>query len=143
VKFQKLGKRYQLRLEAGDELMSTLTAFAEHERIHYASLTGLGAVQSISLAYFVRDTKAYEIHDLDEQFELLGLTGNISLKDGTPFPHVHASVGRRDLTVLGGHIMKAVAWPTIEVWVSPESTAVNRLPDEESGLALMDLPDRL
>jgi len=143
VRFQRFGDRYQLRFEAGDELMSTLTDFAAREGIEYAALSGLGAVESISLAYFVRDTKQYETHELDEQFELLGATGNIALRDGKPFPHVHASVGRRDLTVFGGHVMRAVAWPTIELWVSREQEAVNRLPDEDSGLALMDLPDRL
>ncbi|HUR17242.1 MAG TPA: PPC domain-containing DNA-binding protein [Candidatus Limnocylindrales bacterium] len=143
MRFQRFGDRYQLRLESGDELLSTLTAFAERERIEYAAVSGLGAVQSISLAYFVRNTKQYETHELDEQFELLGATGNIVLRDGTPFPHIHASVGRRDLTVLGGHVMRAVAWPTIELWVSREHQPVNRLPDDESGLALMDLHDRL
>ena len=143
MRFQRFGDRYQLRLEAGDELIATVTGLAEREGIGYASLTGLGAVESISLAYLNRETRKYETHVLDEQLELLGVTGNITLKDAKPFPHVHASVSDRSLHVYGGHVMAATAWPNVEIWIRREAEGVSRVPDEASGAALMDLPERL
>jgi predicted DNA-binding protein with PD1-like motif len=143
MRFQRFGDRYQVRLEPRDELIASVTALAEREGIGYASLTGLGAVESISLAYLNRETRQYETHVLDEQLELLGVTGNITLRDGKPFPHVHASVSDRALHVYGGHVMAATAWPNVEIWLRREAEGVARVLDEESGAALMDLPERL
>jgi predicted DNA-binding protein with PD1-like motif len=143
VQFQRFGEGYELRLEAGERLMETITRFAEQQSISFAALSGLGAVRQVRLAYFNIETLQYETHDLEEQLEALSLIGNVSLRDGRPFVHLHGSFGRRDLSVLGGHVMEGIVRPTIEMWLRPEEVGVNRAPDEESGLALLDLPERL
>jgi uncharacterized protein len=73
----------------------------------------------------------------------VSMIGNVSLKDDKPFVHAHVTLGRSDLSVIGGHLNDAIAHPTVEVWVRPETDEVHRVLDESSGLYLMDLPDRL
>jgi uncharacterized protein len=143
MQLQRFGDRYQLRLESGDKLFASLLALAAREGISYAALSGLGAVRWIRVAYFNVETREYEIHELEEQLEVTSLVGNITLREGTPTLHAHATLGRRDLSVIGGHVLEAIARPTLEIWLSRERAEVQRLPDDESGLWLMDLPDRL
>jgi uncharacterized protein len=143
MQLQRFGDRYQLRLESGDKLFASLLALAAREAITYAALSGLGAVRWIRVAYFNVETREYEIHELDEQLEVTSLIGNITLREGKPTVHAHATLGRRDLSVIGGHVLEAICRPTLEIWVAPEPVEVHRLPDDESGLWLMDLPGRL
>ena len=141
MQFQRFDHRYQLRFMTGERMVATLLEFCRAEGIGYAALSGLGAVSQVSLAYFNDDTREYETHDISEQLEVIGLTGNVTLKDGQPFAHVHATFGGRDLSVRGGHVMEMTVKPNLEIWLTRGAEAVTRLPDEESGLYLMSLPD--
>jgi predicted DNA-binding protein with PD1-like motif len=141
MRYQRFGDRLQARLESGDRVIESLTRLAQKERLGFAALSGLGAVRSITLAYFNVETKEYEKHELEEQMEVTALVGNISQKDGQPFAHVHATLGRRDLSTIGGHVFEAIAHSTLEVWLDTQPDAVRRLPDEESGLTLLELSE--
>ena len=143
MEFQRLGDRYQVRLEIGDELMDSLTRLARAESISYAAVSGLGAVRRIVLGYYQPRISDYERHDLTDQMELLSLIGNIAQRDGKPALHIHAALARQDLTVIGGHVFEAEAQPTMEIWVRPDDATVQRLYNEETHLALMQLPERL
>lgn len=143
MRYQRFDSRLQLRLEPGDEVVASLLALLSAERIGYAAITGLGALSSVRLAYWESTTQEYETHDIDEQVELVGLVGNAAVRDGEPALHLHASVGRRDLSLVGGHVLHAVAHPNVELWLHAEETAVIRQIDPACGLPLMQLPDQL
>lgn len=141
--FQRLGDRLQVRLESGDPVIQSLTGLLEAEAIGFAALTGLGAVRNARLAYLNVETHEYEPHEVTEQLELVSLVGNAALREGKPFLHLHAALGRRDLSMFGGHVQELVAHPTVEVWLAPEAGRVERVFDESVGMALMQLPERL
>lgn len=143
MQYQRFDDRTQIRFESGDEFISSLTALAAAESIGFAVFSGIGGVRSARIAYFNIETREYETHELNEQFEVVSLIGNVALRDDKPFVHAHAGLGRKDLSMMGGHVMELVARPTIELWLRHEAASVSRAPDEESGLALLDLPERL
>jgi hypothetical protein len=142
MQFQRFDHRYQLRLMPGERAITTLLDFCRQEGIGYAALSGLGAVNAVDLAYFNDETQKYETHEIVEQLEVIGLTGNITIKDGAPFAHVHATFGDRNLSVRGGHVMEMTVQPNLEIWLTRGTENVVRLPDEDSGLYLMSLPDK-
>ncbi|MDL2335106.1 MAG: DNA-binding protein [Chloroflexota bacterium] len=142
MNFQRFDHRYQLRFMDGEKAVATLLAFCRREAIGYAALSGLGAVSNVDLAYFNDVTGEYETHPIAEQLEVIGLTGNITIKDGQPFAHVHATFGGRDLSVRGGHIMEMTVKPNLEIWLTRGTEEIVRLPDGESGLYLMSLPEK-
>jgi predicted DNA-binding protein with PD1-like motif len=74
--------------------------------------------------------------------EVVSLVGNVSIKDGQPFTHIHVTLGKRDLSIVGGHFNDAVVHPNLEVWLRAESETVERTLDESCGLYLMDLSER-
>lgn len=143
MRFERFGHRLQVRLESGDAVMESLLRLMNAERIEYAAVTGLGAVRQVRLSYWNAETREYETHEIEEQLEVVSLVGNVTLNDHRPFLHLHISLGRRDLSVFGGHFNDAVAHPTLEVWVQPEDRPVHRARDEASGLALMQLSEEL
>ena len=140
--YQRFGERAQLRFESGEAVAPTLLAWLATERIGYASMTGLGAVSSATVSYWNSETRQYEQHLLEEQLEVVSLVGNASLKDGEPLVHIHVALGRRDLSLVGGHLNDAIVHPNLEIWLRPEAAAVHRIVDDASGLYLMDLNDR-
>jgi uncharacterized protein len=142
MQFRRFGDRLVVRLESGERVAETLLRLLRAEEIGYAVISGLGAVRQVLLSYWNAETRQYESHELEEQLEVVSLTGNVTLRDTDPFLHLHVALARQDLSVLGGHFNDAVAHPTLEIWLQPESEPVHRVPDEASGLALMELPKR-
>ena len=141
--FQRFGDRLLVRLESGEPVVETITQLLESEGIGFAVLSGLGAARYVRLAYLNVEQREYEAHEVEEQLEVVSLIGNAALRDGKPFLHVHISMGRRDLSLFGGHLQELVANPTVEVWVQPEASAVQRVFDDEIGMAVMQLPERM
>ena len=130
------GEAHALIFETGDEFMSELRAYAEKHQIRAARFTGIGAFQSATLAYFDWQTKQYNELPVDEQVEVLVLTGDIAIKDGKPEPHVHVVIGRRDGSTRGGHLNRAIVRPTLELMLE-QGGALERRFDPASGLALI------
>jgi predicted DNA-binding protein with PD1-like motif len=126
-------------LDTGDQLIAELESFARSARIGTASISAIGGLSSASLAYFNVDTKQYEDIPVNEQVEVLTLSGDLIGGNEEPQLHLHAVVGRRDGTTLGGHLKGGVVRPTLEVMVTVAPPHLVRRHDEQSGLALIDL----
>ena len=131
-------KTFVLVFQSGDEVAEGLLRFAKEQKLSAASFTAIGAASSVRLAWFSWERKRYEPSvTLDEQVELLSLTGDVALKEGEPVVHAHAVVGRKDGTAHGGHLLKAHIRPTCEVVLTESPAHLQKLIDPESGLALI------
>jgi uncharacterized protein len=133
--------------DAGDEFSEGIREFAEREKITAAHFTAIGALSKATLAWFDPDAQEYEKHAVNEQVEVLSLVGNIAQHEGKPKVHAHAVLGKRDVTTVGGHLLKAHVRPTLEVIVSESPLHLHRVHDPKTGLALIrpeaaDLPPR-
>jgi len=128
-----------LVFDRGDQVVSTLTAFAREHAIGAAHFTAIGAFSRARLGYFRRDTKDYKEIPLDEQVEVLSLIGDVSLDKGEPKVHAHAVLGTADGTARGGHLLEASVWPTLEVVLAQAPRHLRRKIDPDVGLALIDL----
>ncbi len=141
MRFRQFGERYIVRLESGEPVIETLTNFLRAERVGFANVSAAGAVQWAHLGYWNAETRAYEYREVAEQLEVVSFQGNSSLKEGEPFLHIHGVFGRRDFTVLGGHVKEARAHPTFEVWLRVETLPIRRVHDDATGLDLLDLSE--
>ncbi len=125
------------RLLKGDSLVDGVLDIAKGERVRTGSVQGVGGVDTLRLAYFNRDAKKYEEHDYREFLEVASLVGNVTLKDGKPFLHIHGTFGRRDMSAIAGHVISATVSPTLEVVVIPTRNTALRRFDDETGLNLI------
>jgi len=132
-------KTHALVYEKGDEFISGLQGFAEQYALAASHFTAIGAFSDALLGYFDRHSKDYKKIPVDELVEVLSLTGNITIEDGKYKVHAHAVLGKSDASAIGGHILEAHIWPTLEVVVEESSKHLLRRDDPETGLALLDL----
>jgi len=121
-------------LKGGAKVPDDIIAIAKKEKIATARVEAIGGVKELRLAYFNHEAKRYEEHNFREFLEVTGLLGNITTKDGKPFLHVHGNFGRRDLSVLAGHVMSATVFPILEVVITPTKNRALRRFDEDLGL---------
>ena len=131
-RFPRVAKLYSLK--AGSKVPEDILTIAKREKIYTARVEAIGGVRELRLAYFNHESKKYEEHDYREFLEVTSILGNITLKDGKQFLHVHGTFGRRDLSVLAGHIVSALVFPLLEVVVTPTKNRAVREFDEELGL---------
>ena len=126
-----------LVFQTGDEVVSTLEAFAREHEITAARFTAIGAFSEAKLGYFDWERKEYEEIPLAEQVEVLTLAGDVALKDGQPSVHAHAVLGKRDATAHGGHLLEARVRPTLELVLVESPAHLRKEHDSETGLALI------
>jgi predicted DNA-binding protein with PD1-like motif len=139
VRSTKAADSYLLRLETDEDIVESLTRFAQDWRIDTGTVTGIGSVHHAVLGYFDRATKEYLRRPVDADCEIVSLVGNITLKDGFPFPHVHVTLGTRGFDAIAGHLFQGKVAATCELVVRPLPGAVQRRRDAASGLFLMDV----
>ena len=126
-------------LDKGDEAVSGITEAARAHSLDAAQITAVGAFARAEVGYFDRDKRDYDHIRVDEQVEVLSLLGDIADQDGSPTVHAHAVLGRRDGSVVGGHLLSGEVWPTLEVILTEVAPALAKRVDPETGLALIDL----
>jgi hypothetical protein len=118
-------------LSRGASLVDEVLMIAAQERVRTAQVAAIGGVDRLTLAYFNREKKKYEEHVYDEYLEVVSMLGDITLKDGKPFLHIHGTFGRRDMSVVGGHVVSASVFPLLEVVITPtKNTAFRRFDDD-------------
>ena len=121
-------------LKAGARIPDDILAIVKREKVVTARIEAIGGVEELRLAYFNRDTRRYEEHDFKEFLEVTGILGNVTLKDGEPFLHIHGTFGRKDLSALAGHVMTAKVFPLLEVVITPTKNRALRRFDDQLGL---------
>lgn len=132
-------KTFAVIFNTGDDVTSGLLAFAAEHHVTAAHFTAIGAFSSVTLGYFDWESKQYLKIPVNEQVEVVSLIGDIAVEKGKPKLHAHVVVGRRDGSVMGGHLMEARVRPTLEVMLTESPAQLTREMDPESGLALIRL----
>lgn len=127
-----------LVFDVGDEVAAGLTAFATEQSVTGASLTAIGALREVTLGYWNPETREYERIEIGEQVEVVSLVGNIAMgPGGEPKLHAHVVVAMRDGSAHGGHLLRGIVRPTLEVVLTELPAELHRRTDEATGLALL------
>lgn len=132
-------KTFALVFDTGDDVTAGVLDFAKQHGVTAAHFTAIGAFSEATLGYFDWEKKDYLEIAVNEQVEVVSLIGDIALDKGKPKMHAHVVVGRRDGSVLGGHLLKAQVRPTLEMILEESPARLQRRMDPESGLALIRL----
>ena len=128
---------YVLSVDNHQSLMTALTRFCEEQHILSGVIGGLGAINEATFRFLDPATKQYVDKTFSEQMEITNLTGNVSVKDGKPYLHVHITASRRDYTCVGGHLLDAKISGACELVVDAfPRLNPGRRADAETGLNL-------
>jgi predicted DNA-binding protein with PD1-like motif len=129
---------YLLVFDRGDEVIERLTAFARDANILFASFHALGAFERATFAFWNWDTRRYEDIPIGEQVEVVSLVGNVARDEkGKHRVHAHVSLGKRDGSLIGGHLKVGIVRPTLELVLTQSNVEITRRRDDETGLPLI------
>ena len=131
-------KRYAIIFYQGDEAFSGLLEFAQKHHVTSAHFTAIGAVNGATLGWFDPQRKMYKKIPIDDQHEVIGMSGDIALYQGKPVVHTHMVVGAPDGTTRAGHVLATYVSPTLEVMVTVDPVAMQKRFDPETDLTLID-----
>src|SRR3982751_5642863 len=106
-------RTFALVFDTGDEVMSLLLDFARRENLASAHFTGIGAFERVIFGFLDSEKKDYKKITVNEQIELLSLTGNIAQYENELKIHAHVVVSKEDGTAHGGHLLEAYVRPTL------------------------------
>jgi uncharacterized protein len=134
------GRRtFAVVMNKGDEVLSSIGAFAKRQRISAAQITAIGALSDVALKYFDWDSNDYRRIPVREQVEVASLIGDVALDpQGEPAIHIHLVVGRKDGSALAGHLGEAHVRPTLEIIIAEQPSYLQKTSDPETGLALIN-----
>lgn len=132
---------YALVFETGDEVMELLETFANEHSLKAAHFTAIGAFSEAELGFFDFDRKDYKKIPVKEQMEVLSLIGDVALYADKSKLHVHVVVGKGDGTTMGGHLLKAIVHPTLELILEESPGYLQRRMDEETLLPLIEIDE--
>ena len=138
MQYKKFKDCFFVRLERGEEILSSLAALAEKEDIALGCVSGLGAVDRFTAGVFFPQEKVYRKNDFHGNFEITSLTGTITRMDGKPYLHLHMSAGNEYGKVTGGHLNEAHVSATCEIVVRVVEGSVGRAFSDEIGLNLFE-----
>ena len=128
-----------MRFAHGDDVVNGMVEFARAHGIEGAWVNFLGAIEDPELGYYDLPTKSYTRRSFPGDWEIMGAVGNLARVGETPVLHVHITISGQDFAARGGHLFAGKAGATCEVFVRDLKTRLERVRDEDIGLALWRL----
>lgn len=132
---------YALIFNSGDEVMEILKTFADEHSLKAARFTAIGAFSSAELGFFDFSIKDYKHIPVSEQVEVLSLIGDVALYGNESKVHAHVVLGKQNGIAIGGHLLKAIVHPTLELIIEETPGYLQRRMDEETGLPLIKISE--
>lgn len=141
MKWRKVEDGYLVKLEMGEEMIGTLTAFAREQKIVGGVISGIGSVKNATIGIFSADLSQYITKVYNDVLEVGNLNGNIavSLEDDTPFIHCHVTAANEARGTISGHLFGAAVEVTMEIYIRVFSEKIVRLKDEATEYNIWEL----
>jgi predicted DNA-binding protein with PD1-like motif len=128
-------------LDYSDEVMDCILSFAKQQHLKAAQFTAIGAFSEATLGFFDFRIKDYKKIEIKQQVEVLTLAGDITLFNNEIKVHAHVVLGKEDGTAHGGHLLKAIVHPTLEIILTELPSFLERKMDKETGLPLIKIEE--
>ena len=93
------------------------SASALEQGVVAAQVTVIGAVRRAAFAYYEQDDHRYPELSSETHHEIVGFTGNVSLRDDRPFLHAHATFADASGASVGGHLLRGCEVFAAEVMI--------------------------
>jgi predicted DNA-binding protein with PD1-like motif len=127
-----------IRLDPGDELHASLSRALDEAQAESAFITGVGALEAAEIALYDQATKTYgRTRRVEGGCEVVSLSGNAALLDGTPTVRLSAVLARETdlgLETFAGQLVWARAF-SLELDVTAfDDVRLLRVADERTGL---------
>ena len=137
MEYKKYGSDIILRLDRGDELVEKIKETAKKENILFATVSGIGAVDSAVTGYFDTEERCFKSSEIKGDLEIVSFAGNVNKMNAETYLHLHMSVADENGKVFGGHLSRAVISGTGEIVLHCINAETDRIFDNETGLNII------
>ncbi len=134
------GDTVVVALVPGEEIVASLRAVAEEQKIQGGWFGGLGSTSDVEIAFFDPQRKEYLPRRFEEPMEIGSLVGVLSMLEGEPHVHAHVTVSGTELIAFTGHLNKGVVGTACEIWIRRLKAALPRVRDAAAGFNPLQLP---
>lgn len=139
MKYQNHGDMIAVRVDRGEEIVSSLLDVCSREGVRFASVTGIGAAGRAVVGLYHVAEKKLVTHTFEGEWEMTSLSGSVTEKDSKPYLHLHAALAGEDGGAVGGHLVEAVVSGTAEIFIHTLSGSMGRRTDPVTGLNVFDI----
>ncbi|CCO08368.1 PPC domain-containing DNA-binding protein [Desulforamulus hydrothermalis] len=136
MEYKRFGSKLVVRLDKGEEIITSLQTLCRQEGIRLAAVTGIGAVKQAVVGLFATSGKTYHPREFTGDMEIAGLQGNISEMNGQVYLHLHVTLTDSSYQAFGGHLTSATVSATAEIIIDVIDGRLDRAFSEEIGLNL-------
>lgn len=143
ARYYKHDAIYMGRFDHGEDIITGLENFCAENDIKSGWVNIIGALSQATISYYDQEKHQYFHKTLEGEYEIVSCSGNMSLKDGKPFAHIHVVLSDTGYGCVGGHL-----WPgSVKVFAGEfvifslekgveEEPDLCRMLDAQTGLAL-------
>jgi uncharacterized protein len=110
------GKAAFVSLERGEDLLEGLNRAVEGLGFEGATLQVIGGLEQATVGYFDPKAKQY-LPTSTGHVEICAGLGNVSIRDGRPFIHLHLVLSGPDGSAVGGHAMEGCRTFVVEAYL--------------------------
>ena len=142
MQYKQVGKDHFIYIEKNEKVMDTLTRFCIDKGISNAKVSGIGAVKETEIGAYDTIKKEYIRKEYSDILELVSFEGNITLKDGSPFPHAHVVLSDHNMSTAGGHLFETTVAAVGEFFLMEFDNDAYRELNEDVGLPCICLENR-
>ena len=103
-------KELILRLQHDTDLVQSMTELAKSRGIAAGSFTVIGALKRARLGYYDQKKHEYRETKIASPHEIASCIGNVSIKDGEPFIHVHVVLADEAGNTKAGHLFEGIVF---------------------------------
>ena len=138
MEYRKFDDTLLIRMDPGEEILSTLKEICRREAIESAAVEALGAVSHAVLSVYDVPRRVFCRREFNEPMEISSLTGTVTRQQGEVYLHLHAALCGTDFVAHGGHVNELTVSATCEMVLRVIHGHVDRRFDEKIGLNLFD-----
>ena len=139
MEYRRFPQGYVLRLDPGEEVVSSLTRLVEEQGVTLASVSALGAAGDVTIGIFDTKKRDYHSQRYQGEYEISALVGNVTRMDGAPYLHLHITIGNPVTgEVHAGHLSSCTISATLELFHQVWEGQVDRKFSGTVGLNLLE-----
>lgn len=139
MKYRWMGKTCVVRMDLNEEIVESLTRLCDQEKIGFADVSAIGAINGGTVGVFDLDSRTYRQETLEGFMEITSLLGSVSAMNGKPYIHLHATLADTDHAIHGGHVTALRVGATCEMFIRVLEGNMERERDEALGINLWKL----
>lgn len=108
MEYSRFGDSVVLRIQKDEEILETIKEICAREQIVLAEVSGIGAVNDVTLGVFNSEKFEYESQRFTGDMEIASCTGSVTQMNGETYLHLHMAVGNVTKGIVhAGHLNQA------------------------------------